>query len=121
VAVEARGAAVARIEVAVGDPVALLERGARRILRDVLPEALDHAAHLVAEGLAAIGGADQVLELPAPDVEVRPADPAAGDPHQGGIGLDLRDGVLPDVEVGAELRHDGEAAFHRRISFLLGD
>src|SRR6185369_14893959 len=69
VAVEARGAAVARIEVAVGDPVALLQRSARRVLRDVLPEALDHAAHLVAEGLAAIRGADQVLELAAPDVE----------------------------------------------------
>jgi hypothetical protein len=75
----------------------------------------------VAEGLAAVGRSNQILELPAPDVEVRPADPTASDPDHGGVRLDLRDGVLPDVEVGAELRHDGEAAFHRRISFLLGD
>jgi hypothetical protein len=70
----------------------------------------------VAEGLAAVRRPDEVLELAAPDVEVGPADPAARDPDQGGVRLDLRDGVLPDVEVGAELRHDGEAAFHR-VSF----
>ena len=120
VPVEAGGAAAARVEVAVGDPVALLERGAGRVGRDVPPEPLDHAAHLVAEGLAAVRRPDQVLELAAPDVEVRPADPAAGDPHQGGIRLDLRDGVLPDVEVGAELRHDGEAAFHARALLVGG-
>src|SRR4029453_14693501 len=83
---------------------------------NVPPEPFDHSAHLVAERLPAVRRADEVLELAAPDVEVRPADPAARDPDQRGVRLDLRNGVLPDVEVGAELRHDGKGGFHARVS-----
>src|SRR5262249_32032154 len=120
-AVETGRAATAWVEVAVGDTVAFGQRLAGGVRLDVGAEPLDHAAHLVTERLAAVGGAERGFQLTAPDVKIGATDPAAGDPDQRRVGLDLGYRVLTELEVGVVLGDDCYSALHAgRLLSLAG-
>src|SRR5712692_9023268 len=114
--VQTRVAAPARVEVGVGDPVALLERAAERVGRDARAEPRDAPRHLVAEEPAVVGQAQR--RVAAPEVEVRAADVRERHADQDRVGLELGNRQLADLERLAGAEEDGGLALaHRRAPF----
>jgi hypothetical protein len=116
ISVEAGVAATARIEVRVRDAVALLEGPAQRIGLHVLAQTGHLARHLVAEDPAILGQAQR--RVATPEVQVRAAQVGKRDLDEDGVGLQLREVVLPDLERlarteehgGFPLRHGGDSS-----------
>src|SRR5215510_12544431 len=93
---QARVAAPARIEVGVGDAIALFERAAQRVGLHAPPELRDAPGHLVAEDPAVLRQPER--RVAAPEVEVRAADVGERDADQDCVGLDVGHGDLADLE-----------------------
>ncbi len=103
--VQTRVAAAARVEVGIGDAVAFLERAAERIGLDPGSELGHPARHLVTEDPAVVG--ESHGRVPAPEMQVGPADIGGGDADEHGVGVDLGDGHFPDLEGLARPEEDG--------------
>ena len=102
--VEAKVAAAARIEVRVGDAVALVQRPAQRVALDVAAEPGDAAGHLVAEDPAVFRQAQGGIA--APEVQVGAAHVGEGDLDEDGVGLDVGQRQLADLERFARAEED---------------
>ena len=90
---ETRGAAAAWIEVGVHDAVALAEGLSGRVGRDARAEALDPPRHFVPHDRRRFARGVAV-----PPVQVRTADVAEREAHQGRPGRDLGNRKLPELE-----------------------
>src|SRR5581483_8992785 len=106
-------AAVARVEVGVGDAVAFLERPAKRVGLDVGAERVHPARHLVPGNAA--GHRHEERRVAAPDVQVGAADAAHADLDDDALRLGRRDLELLDLIAlaGAEEYGCASAATHR--------
>src|SRR5262249_55444103 len=113
---QARVAAAARIEVRVGDPVALLERPAQRVGLHPRAELRHAAGHLVAEDPAVLRQPQR--RVAAPEVEVRAADVGERDADQDRVRLDVGHRHLADLEGLAGAEEDRRLAVaHRAAPF----
>src|SRR5215468_2092252 len=113
---QARVAAAARIEVRVGDPIALLERPPQRVGLHPRAELRDAAGHLVAEDPAVLRQPQR--RVAAPEVKVRAADVGERDADQDRVGLDVGHRHLADFEGLAGTEEDRRLAVaHRAAPF----
>src|SRR5881296_2440908 len=113
---EARVAAPARIEVRVGDPVALFQRPPERVGLHSRAEPGHATGHLVAVDPTVVGQAQR--RVAAPEVEVGAAHVGERHADEDGVGLHLGQRELPDLERLARAEENGGLALAHRLAPL---
>src|SRR5882724_5531254 len=113
---QARVAPPTRVEVRVGDPIAFPERTAQRVGLHARAEPGHAAGHLVAGDPAVLRQTQR--RVAPPEVEVRAADVGERDADEDGVGLDVGQGHLTDLEGLAGPEEDGRLAGAHRAAPL---